>query len=204
MVMQPDRQKHSLPTRLLHLALLVVVLHQLATSLLIGEAARLDQPSLPLVEHEWVGIGGLAILGVYWLWTLVRSRETTFASLLPWLTVSCRQAAWHDLTDHLRAVTRGHLPRSNSMALAHAVHGAGLLVASAMALSGAATWFLASGNPVHEIVLDTHLALGNLMWVYLVGHAGMAALHQLMGYPVLQEMLDVRAGRSGPQIGERP
>lgn len=201
--MQPDRLKHSLATRLLHLALLGVVIHQLATSLLIDETARPDHPPLPLVEHEWVGVGGLVILGVYWLWTLRRSRETTFASLIPWFSKVHRKAVWRDIEKHWQTIASRHWPHSESMALAYAVHGAGLLLASAMAVSGAATWLLTTGTPVHEIVLDAHKALGNLMWVYLVGHAGMAVLHQMLGQPVLQDMLKARSRGTGPQIGER-
>lgn len=201
--MQPDRQKHSLATQLLHLAVLAVVIHQLATSLLIDEAARPEAPPFPLVEHEWVGIGGLVILGVYWIWMLVRSHETTVNALLPWFSASRRIAVWQDIRQQWRAMTRGRWPHSDSMALAHAVHGAGLLLASAMAISGSVTWLSAAGTPVHDVVLDTHKALGNLMWVYLVGHAGMAVLHQLTGRPVLQEMLDVRGAVTGPQTGEK-
>jgi cytochrome b561 len=43
-------------------------------------------------------------------------------------------------------------------------------------------------------MLQAHRILANLMWAYVVGHAGMAVLHQVCGHRVLQRIFGGRTG----------
>ena len=54
----------------------------------------------------------------------------------------------------------------------------GLLLATFLAMSGAAWFALFTGTPIGRIVLMAHKLAGNLMWAYLIAHASAALLHQ--------------------------
>ena len=159
-----------------------------------------DEPAWPFLLHEWIGIAALGVLGAFWAWTLVRHRlETPLSRLLPWLSI----AGWRAVVvDALR--TTGRLfgvelaKHEADGALASAVHGLGLLVASAMAFTGVAYFFLFEGTPEGRLVLGLHKAAGKLMWAYLIGHAGAAALHALWGDGVLARMFWARVRRTSP------
>lgn len=65
------------------------------------------------------------------------------------------------------------------------MHGLGLLTALAMAATGA--WLYTQSVPA-GLVLQAHKLLSNLVWAYVVGHAGLAVLHQATGHRVLQRI----------------
>jgi cytochrome b561 len=39
-----------------------------------------------------------------------------------------------------------------------------------------------------HLAAEMHGALANVMWAYLIGHAAMALLHQLLGEGILRKM----------------
>jgi len=78
--------------------------------------------------------------------------------------------------------------------LATAVHGLGLLTVTAMAVTGAAFALLGLPKDQARLVLEIHKLIANLMWAYLIGHAGLAVLHQLVGQPALKRIF----GRGAP------
>lgn len=76
-------------------------------------------------------------------------------------------------------------PHNPDGALGPAVHGLGLLLVTAMAASGTLYWLqvrlgLHSAEPDGMLAMTVHLALANLVWVYLIAHAGLAVLHHLL------------------------
>lgn len=73
------------------------------------------------------------------------------------------------------------------------MHGLGLLTATAMAATGSALALLALHKGQASTVLEIHKLISNLMWAYLIGHAGLALLHQLAGQRVLQRMFGRRS-----------
>jgi len=54
-----------------------------------------------------------------------------------------------------------------------------------MAVTGAV---MAVGGVPGGTVLQIHKLLANLMWAYLIAHAGIAIMHQVQGRQVLQRM----------------
>jgi cytochrome b561 len=58
-----------------------------------------------------------------------------------------------------------------------------------MAATGA--WLYTQKVP-GGIVLQVHRAFANLMWAFVIAHAGVALLHQVMGHAVLQRMFGRR------------
>lgn len=174
------------PTRILHLLLLVAVLHQLIGSTLMTEP-KPGLPEDPLLQfHEWGGLTSLGVMTAFWLWTIVRRGETSIAALLPWFSARRVAAVWADLKSHGRALARFRLPHDRTGALASAVHGLGLLIVTAMALTGASSLLVAEN--VAEPILELHKFLGNFMWAYLVGHASLAVIHHVAGSDVLRQM----------------
>ena len=179
-------------TRLLHAALLLAALWQLIGSNFI-EPARVGQPANLMFElHEIVGLTTLGLVVAFWLWSMVRRCETPFAALFPWLSASRLKAVGADLSRHWGEVKRFRLPGGEAETpLASAVHGLGLLTALAMGASGA--WLFTQAVPEGP-VLEVHKLIANLMWAYVVGHAGLAVLHQVSGHRVLQRMFARAAG----------
>jgi cytochrome b561 len=77
-------------------------------------------------------------------------------------------------------------------ASASAMHGLGLMLASFLALSRAAWYFVFAGTPYAKTMMGLHSLAGNLMWVFLIGHPSMAILHQLAGDEVFSRMFWLR------------
>jgi cytochrome b561 len=186
--------KGSLPTRLLHLMLAAATIHQLVVSLFM----QMPRPpgrtgDLAFDFHQIVGLASLGILLLFWVWTVVRRYEHGFSDLVPWFSSAQRKAVIEDLGLHLGAVRRGKFPQpAAKSALASAVHGLGLVVATGMAASGAVVYVLTEANQavtgLGAAALDAHRVVANLMWAYLVAHASIALLHQMKGHNVLQRM----------------
>lgn len=185
----------SLPTRILHTVLGAAIVHQLVISWLMEEpkpGRRLGNFAFTL--HEFVGLASFGVLVLYWIWVLVRRRERGPGALFPWLSAARWRAILDDIRDHLRALARLRLPHPDGETpLASAVHGLGLLIASAMAGTGVVIYATMATDgtltTLGELTADLHGALANLMWAYLIGHAGIAVLHQIAGHRVFQGIL---------------
>ena len=180
---QPIR---SLLTKLLHGALLCSVLFQLIGSTWI-EIPETTQPGNFFCElHQIVGLVTLALVTAFWVWMIARRRETPIAALFPWASRTRLVALRGDMLRHCHCIRRLQIPPARDDGpVASAVHGLGLLAALAMASTGA--WLFTQDVP-SGWVLEVHKLVSNLMWAYVVGHAGLAVLHQLAGHQVLQRM----------------
>jgi cytochrome b561 len=179
-------------TRVLHLLLLLAVLHQLISSKVINRPLPGDAPSTLFLLHEYVGLASLAVVCGFWFWTLVRQGETSSAKLFPWLWPSRIAAVVDDGLEQIRAICKGDFSGESSGALASAVHGAGLLIVTAMATTGTVLFF--SGGSVFHYAMSLHRMIANLMWAYLIGHSGLAVLHHLLGSDILRRMFWIRRG----------
>jgi cytochrome b561 len=185
--------RRSNATRVLHLLLLVTVIHQLASSQFISRPIPGEAPSLLYSLHEYIGMASLAVVLAFWIWTLVRQGETKFTKLFPWFSPRAALGVVQDALSQLRAILRRDLMYEGNGDMASAVHGLGLLAVTAMAATGT-VYFLFRGNPLAHQALALHSAIANLMWVYLFGHAGIAALHHLLGSDILRRMFWIGRG----------
>jgi cytochrome b561 len=183
----------SQTTRVLHLGLLLLILHQLIGNQFMHRPFPGDPPSLIWDLHEYLGMVSLVVVGAFWVWTLVRRRETPIGRLLPWFSVERLRDVWDDTTAQLRRLLRLRAPDDEDGAMASAVHGLGLLVVTAMAGTGT-IYFLTSGVFAHD-VLTLHKLMSKLMYAYLFAHAGLAVLHHLLGSDILSRMF--WGGRAG-------
>jgi cytochrome b561 len=180
-------------TRALHLLLLVTVLHQLISSKIIHRPLPGDAPSLLYRLHEYIGLASLGVVFAFWLWALLRHGETRLAALVPWLFPRRIRAILDDVIDQVRRVRRGDVSGEGSGALASAVHGLGLMTVTAMAATGT-VYFVMHGTGTAREALQLHRAVANLLWAYLIGHAGIATLHHLLGSDILRRMFWIRRG----------
>ena len=192
--MSPTR---SAATRILHFALLIVVLHQLLSSLWAEKPPPGEAMGWPLYLHERAGIAGVAVLGLFWVWLLARGpREPSIGRLFPWFSPARIAAVFADVAKILRAVAELRRPPLDLDALASATHGLGLLVASWMALTGAMWFFVFDGGSYGRTVLGLHRLVANLMWAYLIGHASVALLHQALGDDIFSRMFWFKSRRT--------
>lgn len=176
----------SLPTKLLHVILLLCILWQLIVVQLVEPPTETGSGNVLYVVHQWVGLATLAVVILFWVWTLVRRAETPFGALFPWCSLHRLIALKADVKLHFAAVRQYRLPvPRDATPLASAVHGLGLATALAMGMTGA--WLYTMTVP-DGVVLEVHKAISNLMWAYVILHGGLGVLHQFGGNRVLQRM----------------
>jgi len=185
-------------TRWLHAGIALGVTAQLGLSLFMEAPDDKDEElvtGLPLElfeAHENIGMALLALIIVHWLWSLSGHVEGGFAHLFPWFS---KERMGKVITEAKEALQLKVSDPEVSNALAGAVHGLGLLAATALAASGAVIYFNLSetghmtelGETFHEI----HETLGPLMWAYLIGHVAVAVIHKRMGHTNVKEMFSL-------------
>lgn len=184
-------------TRVLHLAMLAIILHQLIGSAFLERPLPGDDPDWPFLLHVWTGAAGLQVLIAFWIWTLARDRhETSFSQLVPWLFPRRILAIFAEGAELVAELRARRVPSFDFPAIASAVHGLGLLLATLLAVSGTLWYFVLDGTFAGRVVLLVHQLAGNLMWAYLIAHASMALLHHLVGEETLLKMFWLRRGVS--------
>jgi cytochrome b561 len=181
----------SQATRVIHLLVLLTVLHQLIGSQFMQRPRPGVQADWLFSLHEYAGLAGLVLVAAFWAWTVVRHGETRIGRLLPWFSRAGVRDVLADLTVQIRRMAQGRVPEDDDGALASAVHGLGLLVLTAMALSGS-VYFFAGIAPVASVAVRLHKLMSNLMWAYLVAHAGVAVLHHMFGSDIFSRMFWIR------------
>jgi cytochrome b561 len=208
------KMKYDLTTRRLHAGIALGASVQLCTSLFMDVPA----PGQPLVEpgyhvflvHRWSGIGLVTVVVLHWLWGLSGHVTAGWGHLFPWFSGSRLRGLISDIKDIPRWF-QGNLPaqQEETIPLAGAVHGLGLLAVSAMAASGTTIFFgmgpQGSMDPLVAWVREGHMLMGNILWVYFFSHAGISLLHQLRGDRLITSMFNLVKKRSVPTPGtERP
>ena len=115
-----------------------------------------EDPDWPFALHQQVGFVGLGVLMLFWLWTLIRDeRETPLQRLFPWFSAEPLAEVVADIRAIVRAVAGPRAPPLHLDALSSAVHGLGLLLATFLAMSGAALV-----RPLYRHALWAHRADG--------------------------------------------
>lgn len=185
-------------TRWLHAGIALGVTAQLGLSLLMQAPDEKDEvmaTGLPLElfeAHENIGMALLALIILHWLWSLSGHVQGGFGHLFPWLSKERMSKVIAEAKEALKLNVSD--PEVNN-SLAGAVHGLGLLAATAMAASGAVIFFNLSdsghmtelGKDFHEI----HEMISPLMWAYLIGHVAVAVIHKRMGHTNVKEMFSL-------------
>lgn len=181
----PTFHKHTLQTRLFHAGLAITVVLQLGSAVVM-RGPRAGHPGDWIYQiHQYCGLISFCFAFGFFLVVALRRKGTEPGLLFPWLDAGRLTALWNDVTLHAQAVRSMRVPRYDGHApLASAVHGLGLLLMAAMAATGT-VFFIASllgeqANALVRAALGLHHAMANLVWAYLIGHAGLALLHHYL------------------------
>jgi cytochrome b561 len=186
--------RHNGATRLFHANLALAIVTQLSTSLWMHGPDDVQAGDILFQVHRYAGLTATVLAFALWLTILFRSRGTQLGALIPWFSGQRLAALWLDTKSYVVAALKLRLPAHDAKAaLPSAVHGLGLLLISAMAASGAVYFIqvalgLHSAEPDGMLAMTVHLALANLVWAYLIAHAGLALLQHLLRSMSLSQM----------------
>jgi len=174
--------KHAFATRLLHAGLALAVILQLLSSLPMEPPEPDHAGNWYFQLHQYSGLLAFAFVFAFWMVLAMRSQGTAPAALFPWFSGARLRALRTDTRTHFAALLSRRLPAYDPhAALPSAVHGLGVLLISAMAVSGLIYYFINSGDPDAGgpvgAVMFVHRTLAKLVWAYLLGHAGLALVH---------------------------
>ena len=196
--------RFSRAVRLLHLSLMLGVLIQLLSEQLMkvpkpGETIR-PVEAVFLALHEWNGFAVLALAAFYLMYLSNNSED--WKRLFPWMSAAGCKGLCREIRFDLPGWLKGRLrPPTKAHHIAGTVHGLGILLAIGLGATGTLVFMglESNGGMSADIrqLRSLHASLGNLMWIYLFGHAGMAIIHQLRGHRVLGEIFNLTAGGSG-------
>ena len=192
--------KYDRTTRWLHAGLALTVVIQLASSQLMvvphpGRAPVAFGNALFLV-HRWSGITVVGLLLLHWLWQLGGHLSNGWGHLFPWFSARRMQRLMDDLKA-LPGWLRNGFPdqQKETLPMAGAIHGLGLLAVSGMAVTGGTIFFAMGPDggmaPWVHTVAEIHSFIAGFMWAYLFGHAGIALLHQLRESPLITDMFNL-------------
>ncbi|MCB1970690.1 MAG: cytochrome b/b6 domain-containing protein [Geminicoccaceae bacterium] len=196
---QPVDVHFSRATRLVHAGLAIAIILQLATAQFM-QSPRRDRPGDSIFElHEIFGLLAMALALAFWVVLIMRHRGTEPGRLVPWFSAERRSAMFRDLGRFLSSLRAMRLPRYDpGDAFIPAIQGLGLLLMTFMAASGTlyvlAEWSgMGTGGAIHEL-MEVHSFFGNLVWAYVIGHAGMAMVHEFIGDLRISQMWSLRRG----------
>jgi cytochrome b561 len=190
--------RYDRPTRWFHAGIALGIAAQLGLSLVMNAPDDKDEvlasgiPLLLFHTHELIGFALLALLLLHWLWSLSGHVQDGFGHLFPWFSKKRINAIRGELKEALKLKLSD--PETNN-ALAGAVHGLGLLAATALAVTGAVIFFNLSdsghmsqlGETFHKI----HGLIAPLMWAYLIGHFAISVIHKRMGRTNVKDMFSL-------------
>lgn len=192
---------YSAGTRLFHGCLALSVLCQLATSQVMQEPRHGRPGDWIFAIHQYSGLVALALALGLWVVVITRIGGTDMGLLLPWFSAARRKALVTDILRHWAAVRSFRLPDHRPASpFPAAIHGLGLLLITAMATTGTIYWLggiagYQDGSAV-RLALNLHGFMANIVWAYLIGHAGMALIHHLTGQQSLRAMWSVSPSSS--------
>ena len=177
-------EESSWPSQLkwLHIALAVLVTFQLLSQLKMH--AIWKHLHVAAYQHVlyWAHmlLGAATFLVILLFWRQICLSRALRLHLYPYIGIH-RDRIWADI----RQALRGNLPEGGMRGgLPGFVHGLGILVVTAMGLTGILMFYLIlSANGVkpaaayYEFPKSIHSLVANLLWAYWGGHIAMALLH---------------------------
>lgn len=189
--------RYSRAIRILHAAVAAGITFQLLISLVMDHP-HATRPMSGAGEtyfhyHEWAGLLTAGILLCGWIYRLLNWRRESQGSLYPWVSAKGCRALASDLKAFL-LFRWTQIPQGST--LAGTVHGLGLLIASAMAITGVAIfiglWPTDKVTSGVQNLMEVHSTLATFMWIYLYGHGLMVFWHQFIGHGALATMFSLR------------
>lgn len=201
--------KYDRITRWLHVGLALTVLVQLFSSLFMQVPSAGHTGTEPgaifFHIHRSSGIGAAGLIMLHWLWQLTGHVANGWGHLFPWFSANRMRKLKSDLLALPKWMRNGFPDqRHETLPLAGAVHGLGLLAVTGMAATGTTIFFrmgLDGGMPPAVLrIADVHAFIAGFVWIYVIGHAGMAVFHQLTGTPLISDMFNLTRKRDAVRI----
>ncbi|GBL46449.1 hypothetical protein SFMTTN_2263 [Sulfuriferula multivorans] len=188
---------YSRTTRILHSLIALTITFQLIVSLVMEHPANkrpMSQAGAFWFEwHEWVGLAAMAVLLVSWIYRLANFKREGQGQLFPWTNAAGRKALTTE-TGHFLTLKWKAL--ADTGPLAGTIHGLGLLIATAMAVTGSilyiGLWPDDVVTPNVHTMMEVHSTLATVMWIYLYGHVIIALWHQFAGHASIAKMFSWR------------
>ena len=132
--------------------------------------------------HSWIGL--MTVLFILWQWLWIASEPQIRREIFPW------RGPWASILADARMLLRARLPPTGPRCgLAGLMHGLGLLAVTCTGVIGSIIFFFLPqggtppGGTLHMLV-PLHEFLGTVVWVYWIGHVGMAVLHAWHREPI--------------------
>ena len=179
--------KYSRPIRVLHALFALGITLQLVLSNLMRQPRpgrlRTAFEALAFAIHEYIGLALVLVLLAHWLLHLAGHAPKGLAHFFPWFS--------RERMGRLKAEARELLqmklgePEAQD-AIAGAIQGVGLVVATLLAISGGVVFFgMADDGTMSEAtrsIRKVHTTLAPLMWGYLGVHLAAALAHVAVGH----------------------
>ncbi|GGF69080.1 hypothetical protein GCM10011332_24080 [Terasakiella brassicae] len=180
-------------TRLFHMLIAFGITTQMMLTLMMVHPKPGREANIFYNAHEYLGAFLLGVLILNWGWTFVRQGPISLGHLFPWFSKKRLSALKDDILTHITYLFRLKLPSTDEPSpLAGSIQGLGLVIATALAITGTLILVYADPNQkmtgwLHD-VKEIHEAFGPLMWTYLGIHVGAGMLHQILGHKTIQTM----------------
>lgn len=193
--MQTSMKQWSKTTRWLHALIAITITGQLISSLILVPPDEMEEATflgkMAMETHEFVGLMAATLLLLHWLWSFISSSDIKLSKLFPLSASAYKQI----VAEVSYLFKHGRLPSTDSHGgLASLFHGFGIIIASAVAFSGAGLYYVMDfttkgfENPLFEQIAEVHELFGNLMWFYLITHVAAAVWHEYSGERVVKLM----------------
>jgi cytochrome b561 len=188
---------YSRYTRITHAVIAISITFQMFISLVMDHPRTSRAMSWPgslfFRWHEWIVLAALIVLVLSWVYRTTPVGRSAGARLFPWASAAGLRQIAADLRNF--ACLRWAVLSEDS-ALSGTIHGLGLLLATALAVTGGALyvtlWPADVLSPTGRSIMRVHSFLSTFMWIYLGGHVAMALWHQYVGHGTLQRMFSLR------------
>jgi len=187
-------------TRLLHWGFALLIPLQLLSEELMKRPKpgriREDMQIFFFEMHEWIGMIALTLILLRILWGFAGA-EGGWVRLFPYCTSKGLKGLKEEICTEIPSWFKGNFPVPDKEAyLAGAVHGLGLLLVLALGISGAIMLYGMEETGqmlgfVHDMK-ELHEVLGEILWIYIFGHVGMAVIHLLFGHPMFQRIFSLK------------
>lgn len=185
--------------RFSHAVLGLAVIHQLIGSEWMAKPWKPEGASalqVTLFElHEWVGLTAVVLLAILLVSLVRRTPGGFFRRYFPWLAAEGRNGIGREARQLLEGLRRLTPPTAEQAKhLATAVQGLGLLLLLFFAITGTAMWLLEDQLDLMHRIGSLHELGAMPLKLYLLGHAGMAVIHEWRGEGLIRRMFSLRGG----------
>ena len=190
--------KHTYKTRLLHSVMACLIIIQLYSIYAIDNRFFTKPIRGVLFSvHKYGGIAVFCTLFLFWIVILTRRQGTSVKELFPWVSFTALRNLINDILYYLKSASQFKIPEHrNPSPLASAIHGAGIIIMSVMAISGVHRYivyeFAITKTPLIKAVTSLHGIFADYAWIYLGLHASIAVINHIAKKQRLSQMWSLK------------